>query len=206
MAGALPPPLSQILKKEFTMSVENLKSRLGDYAKDIMLNLGTVLTEDGAPELNTTQIFGIALASAYATRNSEVIAALEGEVAGKLDPAAIRAAKAAATIMAMNNIYYRFLHNVRDEDLHKLPAKLRMTIIANPGIAKLDFELMSLAVSAINGCGMCMEAHAHEIDKAGLGKTGIQSVIRIAAVINATAQAVAINRANFSVLEAHAAE
>jgi lipoyl-dependent peroxiredoxin subunit D len=176
------------------MSVENLKARLGDYAKDIMLNLSTVLTEDGAPGLNTVQILGVALASAYATRNNDVIDSLEGEVADKLDPTTIRAAKAAATIMAMNNVYYRFQHYVKDEELNKLPAKLRMTIIANPGIAKLDFELMSLAVSAINGCGMCMEAHAHELNKAGLGKTGIQSVIRIAAVINATAQAVAINR------------
>jgi alkyl hydroperoxide reductase subunit D len=174
---------------KFTMNVEHLKAQMGDYAKDIMLNLGTVLTEDGAPGLNTAQILGVALASAYATRNNVVIASLEGEAVGKLDPATIRAAKAAAAIMAMNNVYYRFLHNVRDEDLHKLPAKLRMTVIANPGIAKLDFELMSLAVSAINGCGMCMEAHAHEIDKAGLSKTGIQSIIRIAAVINATTQA-----------------
>jgi len=176
------------------MNVEHLKPRLGDYAKDVMLNLGTVLTEDGAPGLNTIQILGVALASAYATRNNDVIAALEGEASEKLDPATIRAAKAAATIMAMNNIYYRFLHNVRDEDLHKLPAKLRMTVITNSGIPKLDFEMMSLAISAINGCGMCMEAHTHEIDKAGLGKTGIQSIIRIAAVINAAAQAVVINR------------
>jgi len=176
------------------MSVEQLKSRLGDCAKDTMLNLGTILTEDGAPGLNTVQIFGVALASAYATRNNDVSAALESEVAEKIDPATIRAAKAAATIMAMNNVYYRFQHYVKDEELNKLTAKLRMTIIANPGIAKLDFELMSLAVSAINGCGMCMEAHTHELDKAGLGKPGIQSAIRIAAVINATAQGVAINR------------
>src|ERR1700722_18797694 len=96
------------------MNVEHLKSRLGDYAKDVMLNLGTVLTEDGAPGLNTIQILGVALASAYATQNNDVIVSLEGEATGKLDPATIRAAKAAATIMAMNNVYYRFLHNVRD--------------------------------------------------------------------------------------------
>jgi lipoyl-dependent peroxiredoxin subunit D len=175
------------------MSVENLKPLLDDYAKDTMLNLGSVLTEEGAPELNTLQIYGVALTSAYATRNSDIITALESEVVGKLDPATIRAAKAAATIMAMNNVYYRFLHYVHDEELSRLPAKLRMTIIGNPGVAKLDFELMSLAVSAINGCGRCMESHAHEIAKSGFGKIGIQSVVRIAAVISATAQALVIN-------------
>ena len=66
-----------------------------------------------------------------------------------------------------------------------MPAKLRMNVIANPGIAKVDFELFSLAVSAINGCGMCMDAHAAELQKAGLSKIAIQSTVRIAAVINA---------------------
>lgn len=172
------------------MNMEELKARLGDYAKDIVLNLDTVLTEEGAPELTATQIAGIALASAYATRNADIMAAVTAEIDGKLDAAGIRGAKAAATIMAMNNVYYRFTHYVHDEDIKKLPAKLRMNVIANSGIAKIDFELMSLAVSAINGCGMCMEAHTHEITKAGLGKLGIQSAIRIAAVINAAAQAV----------------
>lgn len=174
------------------MSIEALRSNLGDYAKDIALNLGSVLTEEGAAELNTTQILAIALASAYATQNSTLVQAVEADVSDKLDEAYRRAAKAAATIMAMNNVYYRFLHYVQDEEIKKLPARLRMNVIGNPGIAKLDFELMSLAVSAINGCGMCMEAHTHEAIKAGLGKTGVQSVIRIAAILNAAAQAIAI--------------
>ncbi|MDX2028068.1 MAG: carboxymuconolactone decarboxylase family protein [Alphaproteobacteria bacterium] len=174
------------------MALDDLKSRLGDFAKDIALNLDSVLTEDGAPGLSAAQIAGVALASAYATRNRDVIAALESETATQLDATTIRAAKGAATIMAMNNVYYRFTHAVHDEELRKLPAKLRMNIIGNPGIAKLDFELMSLAVSAINGCGMCMESHTHEVVKAGLSKQGVQSAIRIAAVINAAGQAVSI--------------
>ena len=171
------------------MSIENLRSSMGDFAKDIALNLGTVLTPEGAPELTETQIAGIALASAYATKNDAVVAAVEAEVHTKLDDATKRGAKAAATIMAMNNIYYRFQHYVSDEEIKKLPARLRMNIIANPGIAKIDFELMSLAVSAINGCGMCMEAHTHEVVKAGVSKTAVHSTVRIAATINAAAQA-----------------
>lgn len=172
-------------------SLEALRDALPDFAKDIKLNLGSVLTPDGAPDLSQEQIYGIALASAYATRNPSVVSAIEGETAS-LPDATKQAAKAAATVMAMNNVYYRFVHLVHDEEISKLPAKLRMNVIANPGIAKLDFELMSLAVSAINGCGMCLEAHTHEVIKAGMSKLGVQSSVRIAAVINAAAQGLSI--------------
>jgi alkyl hydroperoxide reductase subunit D len=92
----------------------------------------------------------------------------------------------------MNNVYYRFVHLVSDKEYGKLPAKLRMNVIGSPGIAKVDFELYALAVSAINGCGMCMDAHVHEVAKAGVSRVGVQSAIRIAAVVNATAQALSI--------------
>lgn len=68
-----------------------------------------------------------------------------------------------------------------------------MNVIGSPGIDKADFEMMSLAISAINGCGMCMDAHVHEITKVGISKQGVQSCIRIAAVINAAAQASVID-------------
>lgn len=174
------------------MSLQLLRSQLGDYAKDIKLNLGSVLTEEGAPDLSQTQIYGIALASAYATKNHDVIRSIEQETATALSEAEVNAARAAATIMAMNNVYYRFVHLVSDKEYGKLPAKLRMNVIGNPGVPKVDFELMSLAVSAINGCGMCIDAHVHEVAKSGLSKTGIQSAVRIAAVINAAAQGIEI--------------
>lgn len=174
------------------MSIEALKDQWGDYAKDIRLNIGTVLTTDGAPDLSASQIFGIALASAYATKSAAVIEAVKAEAGDQLPEAERHAAKAAATIMAMNNVYYRFVHLVSDKEYGKLPAKLRMNVIGSPGIAKADFELYSLAVSAINGCGMCMDAHVHEVTKAGISPTGVQSTIRIASVINAAAQAESI--------------
>lgn len=170
-------------------NIQTLKSTLGDYAKDTKLNLSAVLTEEGAPDLNAKQIAGIALASAYSTKNEAVIEAILGETASVLSEAEVAAAKSAATIMAMNNVYYRFVHLVGDKDYSKLPAKLRMNVIGQPGIEKVDFELYSLAISAINGCGMCMDAHVHEVTKAGVSKTGVQSAIRIAAVVNAAAQA-----------------
>ncbi|MES2208012.1 MAG: carboxymuconolactone decarboxylase family protein [Pseudomonadota bacterium] len=177
------------------MSIANIKSQLGDYAKDIKLNLSNVLSEEGAPDLNQKQIFSIALASAYTTKHKELINALIEESAASLTAEDLHAAKAAATIMAMNNVYYRFTHLVSDKEFSRLPAKLRMNVIGNPGIAKVDFELMSLAVSAINGCGMCMDAHVHEVIKGGASKLGIQSAIRIASVIHATAQALQIEEA-----------
>lgn len=172
------------------MSIEALKDQMGDFAKDIRLNLGSVLTVEGAPDLTLNQIFGIALASAYSTRNATVIEALRAEAAATLSEAELEATKAAATIMAMNNVYYRFVHLVSDKDFGKLPAKLRMNVIGSPGIPKVDFELYALAVSAINGCGMCMDAHVGEVTRSGITKTGVQSAIRIASVINATAQAI----------------
>ncbi|MCD6035274.1 MAG: ahpD [Rickettsiales bacterium] len=174
------------------MTIQELKSQLKDYAKDTKLNLGAVLTQEGAADLTQNQIYGIALSSAYATKNPTLIKALEAEVAGTLSEAEVEAAKAAATIMAMNNIYYRFGHMVSDKEFLKLPAKLRMNVIGQPGIEKVDFELYALAVSAINGCGMCIEAHVHEVTKGGISKLGIQSTVRIAAVIHAAAQALVI--------------
>lgn len=176
------------LQTEALGSIEAIRDALPDFAKDIRLNLGNVLTEEGAPELTLKQIHQIALASAYAVRNAALIQALEAE-ASTLSTAEINASKAAATIMAMNNVYYRFVHLSNDADYKTMPAKLRMNVIANPGVAKVDFELMSLAVSAINGCGMCIEAHAHELQKHGTTKVQIQSAVRIAATINATVQA-----------------
>ena len=174
------------------MTVETLRDSLGDYAKDVKLNIGTVLTTDGAPDLTQNQIYGIALASAYSTKNKAVVEALLADAASVLSDAEVNAAKAAASVMAMNNVYYRFVHLVSDKEYGKLPAKLRMNIIGSPGIAKVDFELYSLAVSAINGCGMCMDAHVAEVSKAGVSKVGVQSAIRIAAVVNSVAQALSI--------------
>lgn len=171
------------------LSLEALIESIPDCAKDIRLNLGSVLMAEGAPDLTGPQIAGVALASAYATRVDRVSAALEAHLRPVLGAEGVQASRAAAAIMAMNNVYYRFTHAVEDPELSRMPARLRMTVMANPGVPKLDFELMSLAVSMINGCGMCMKAHAHEVAKGGITKTGTQSVARIAATVAAAAQA-----------------
>jgi alkyl hydroperoxide reductase subunit D len=174
------------------MTLETLKSRLGDYAKDIRLNLDAVLSEEGAPGLSQTQIHATALSSAYATRNPTLIQLVEAETATSLSEADRNAARAAATIMAMNNIYYRFLDLVEDEEFGKLPANLRMNVLKTHGVKHEEFELYALAVSAINGCSMCVRAHVRPLEKAGFTKQSIQSAVRIAAVIQAAAQALLI--------------
>ena len=174
------------------MSVQELRNGLGEYAKDIKLNLGNVLSEEGAAGLSQSQIHQIALGSAYATKNPVIINAIKAEVGATLSEVEVNAVKAAATIMAMNNIYYRFIHLTSDKDFGTMPANLRMNVMANPGIPKVDFELISLAISAIEGCGMCIDSHVREVVKHGVSKQGVQSSIRIAATINAAHQAVVI--------------
>ncbi len=175
------------------MSLEILKDVVKDYAKDLRINIESVLSSEGAPGLSETQIYGTFLASAFASK-SEKLKELALEITqNKLSGEEIEGVKAAASIMGMNNIYYRYLHLLEGQDeLKKLPAKLRMTVIGKPGIPKVDFEIYSLAVSAITGCGMCINAHVHELKKAGLEELGIQSAIRIASVTHGVAQALFI--------------
>ena len=166
------------------MSLDSLKQALPDYAKDLKLNLSSLANE---VLLTEQQKAGAFLASALAARNAAVICALTDEFAPRLAPEALQAVKAAASIMAMNNIYYRFLHITENKGYGNLPAKLRMSVIGRPGVDKTDFELWSLAVSAVNGCGLCIDAHEHELRKANLGVEQIQAAVRIAAVVHAVA-------------------
>jgi alkyl hydroperoxide reductase subunit D len=178
-------------QESLELSVQNLRDNIDDFAKDIRINLGTVLKE-GQSGLSENQIFGIALASAYATQNINVIENIKAEAMKILSKSEMTAAKSSASIMAMNNVYYRFAHLVHDKDYRTMSAGLRMNVIGQSGIDKGDFELYALAVSAINGCGMCMDAHVREVTKAGISKDGIQHSVKIASVITAAAQATSI--------------
>lgn len=165
------------------MSLESLKAALPDYAKDLRLNLGSLAAEPALPDEVRAGTF---VASALASRNALVTEAIVAEFAPHLSPEALNAAKAAASIMAMNNVYYRFTHLVGG-DYPTLPAKLRMNVMARPGVDKAAFELWSLAVSAINGCGMCMKSHEQVVRQHGLTAEQVQAAVRIAAVVHAVA-------------------
>ena len=166
------------------MSLEALKTAVPEYAKDLKLNLSSLARETN---LDDQKKWGTFLASAHAVGVPAVIKAVEAEIADTLSPEAISAAKSAAAIMGMNNVYYRFVHLSSAKDYKTLPAKLRMNVIANPGVDKADFELWSLAVSAINGCGACIDSHEAELRRHGVSAEQIQTAVRIASTLNAIA-------------------
>jgi alkyl hydroperoxide reductase subunit D len=168
--------------------LDAIRDSIPDYARDLKLNLGSVLSSAGAPGLNERQIWSVALASAIAARNPEFTRAIEAAASEHLDAAYLQAARAAAAIMGMNNVYYRFLHLVEDPEYGRMPARLRMNVIGNPGIDKVDFELISLAVSAINGCGTCVASHERQVRQHGLPREAVQSAVRIAATVHAVAR------------------
>jgi lipoyl-dependent peroxiredoxin subunit D len=170
------------------LTLENIRDALPGYARDLQLNLGSVLSAAGSPGLSDRQVWAVALASAAASRNATFTRDIQALAARHLDAAHVSAAHAAAAIMAMNNVYYRFLHLVEDPEYAKLPARLRMNVVGSPGIAKADFELLSLAVSAINGCGACVASHERQLRQYGLEREAVQSAVRIAATVHAVAR------------------
>ena len=163
------------------MNLDALREAVPAYAKDLSLNLGTLA---GETTLTAQQLQGCFLASAYAVGTPQVVRAIEAAADG-LTEEAKTAAKADAAIMGMNNVYYRSLHLLHNQEYRTLPARLRMNILANPGVEKLDFELWSTAVSAINGCGACLDSHENELRKHGATNTQVQAALRIASVVNA---------------------
>ena len=172
------------------MTLETIREEIGELSKDVKINISFVLNEKGTPDLKQNQISGAALACAYATGNSDLISAIKNSY--NLGQNEIQAAKTASILMAMNNIYYRFVHLSEDSEIENLPARLRMTAMANPGVDKIDFEIYSLAVSVLSGCGLCIKAHSQTLKKSGLSSEGIQSIARIASVVNSVAQALSV--------------
>ena len=167
------------------MNLETLKSALPDYAKDLRLNLSSIFGE--VPGMTPTQQWGSALAVAMATRNSTVQNAIMAEAAPHLSADEVEAVKIAAAIMAMNNIYYRSLHLLENDSYLKTPAGLRMNAMAQHKASKVDFELWALAVSAVNGCGMCIQSHQKKLVADGVSDDIIRAAFRIAAVLQAVA-------------------
>ena len=166
------------------MSLKQFADTLPDYAKDLRLNLGSLV---GDQTLGDQRKYGLILACAHGTGHRPIVVAAEAEFEGKLSPEAAEAARSAAAVMAMNNVYYRFVHLASNPEYGTLPARLRMNAIGNPGIEKADFELFSLAVSAMNGCGMCIDSHERVLQQHGVKAETIQAAARIAAVIKAVA-------------------
>ena len=166
------------------MSLKTFVEALPDYAKDLRLNASSILNDQ---TLGEERKAGLLLACAHGSGYKPLVEAAEAEVSGKLSDQVANAARGAAALMAMNNVYYRFVHLTSNPEYGKLPARLRMNFIGSHGIAKEEFELMSLAVSAMNGCGMCIDSHERVLQQHGVKPDVIQSAVRIAAVMKAIA-------------------
>ena len=175
------------------MTIDALIENVADYGKDIKLNFSTHVRQQ--TELTPQQTWGTVLASAIATGNTELIGAAYEQAREFLSPETAESAKAAATIMAMNNIYYRFQHLAANKKYATIPAKLRMNVIRTHGSDPVDFELWCTAVSALNGCGACVDSHEKVLREKGVGEEKILAAVRIASIVHAIASVVATERA-----------
>ena len=168
------------------MSLEPILESLHDYAKDLRLNWSSLVN---ATELTDPQKWASLDASAYGARNPHLLAAVEAEAAGHISPEVVNAAKGAAAIMGMNNVFYRFHHLSNTEKYSTMPARLRMNIMRTHGADQLDFEFWSLVVSAINGCAKCVNSHERVLLEKGVSEESILAGVRIAAVVHGVAAA-----------------
>lgn len=174
-----------------TASVERIRDALPEAASDLRLNLQSVLAEG---VLTPVQRWGVALACAHASRDADLVHALTQSARDEnIDVAALEAtlddARAAAALMAMNNVYYRFRHLVGKPSYSQIPARLRMQRIARTKGPKLDFELFCIAVSAVLGCETCIRSHEEVLRTGGVTEAAIHDAIRIAATIHGVAVA-----------------
>ena len=167
------------------MTLEQLREEIPEYAKDLRLNLSNAIRQ---ADLTERQLWGTAVACALASHNARLYAAVLHDAAEHLDETTLNAAKSAAAIMGMNNIYYRFIHLASNESYASMRAGLRMNAIRTHGVAQEDFELWSLAVSAINGCGSCIDSHERVIREKGMSEAAVQAAVRIASILYAVAR------------------
>jgi len=165
------------------VSLDNLKNELPSYAKDLKLNLSSVAR---STVLTEQRLWGTLLATAAASKSAVTLREIAADAASTLSTEAYDAALGAASIMGMNNVFYRgkgFLGGRYDD----LRAGLRMQIIGNPGVPKADFELWSFAVSTVNGCSHCAESHEHTLRAEGLSREEIFEALRVASIVTALA-------------------
>lgn len=166
------------------MTLDELLEIFPAYARDLKLNFSTLKQQ---PELNDQQTWGTIVASAIASRNPQLTEAVLAEAASRLSAPALEAAKGAAAVMSMNNVYYRFLHLTANQNYRNMPARLRMNMIRTHGIDPVDFELWCAAVSAINGCEVCVDSHERVVREKGLSEASVLAAIRLAAVVHGLA-------------------
>ena len=166
--------------------LNGLKDRIPDYAKDIRLNLDAVIARSSLGEADA---LGTALAAAYAARSKTIVDAIRGS--GQLNETDTNAALSAAALMGMNNVWYPYVEMADDQDLKTQRPELRMNAYAtHGGVDKKRFELFALAASIVGKCHFCVASHYKMLKENGLTAQQLRDAGRIAAVVNAAAQAI----------------
>ena len=163
--------------------VEIIKDSIPDHSNDIKLNLDAVINRS---PLSVEDTHACALVAALAAGNGELAYAIM--TSGELDnfTAEMEAAKTAASLMAMNNIWYPYVEMTGDSELKNLPAGLRMNAyVTHAGVSKKKFELYALVASAIGKCHFCVKNHYDVLRKEGMTVQELHHAGKIAAVINA---------------------
>ena len=165
--------------------LDDLKARIPDFAKDVRLNLDSVLTRSS---LEQADALGAALAAAYAARSKALVDAIRG--AAQLNDVDTNAALSAAALMGMNNVYYPYVEMAEDPDLQSQRPELRMNAYGtHGGVEKKRFELFALAASIVGKCHFCVQSHYKLLKEGGFTSQQLRDVGRIAAVIAAAALA-----------------
>ena len=165
--------------------LDDLKARIPDFAKDVRLNLDSVLTRSS---LEQADALGAALAAAYAARSKALVDAIRG--AGQLNDVDTNAALSAAALMGMNNVYYPYVEMAEDPDLQSQRPELRMNAYGtHGGVEKKRFELFALAASIVGKCHFCVQSHYKLLKEGGFTSQQLRDVGRTAAVIAAAALA-----------------
>jgi alkyl hydroperoxide reductase subunit D len=161
--------------------LDSIKNRLPEHAKDIRLNLDSVISRSSlAPE----DALGAALAAAFASGSKPLVDAFKAVI----PPAEGHAALTAAALMGMNNVWYPFVEMAGDDELKTVRPELRMNAYAtHGGVEKKKFEAYALAASIVGKCHFCVKSHYELLKKEGLTTQQLRDIGRIAAVVNAAA-------------------
>lgn len=152
------------------------------FLKDLKINVGNVLKSQN---LNEKEAALLALSVAINEKNVTLREALE-EVALKCGAteAEILEVAACVSVMNANNVFYRFKHFMhKNENYQNMPAGIRMSVMMNPVLGKEFFELLSLGVSALNGCEQCVISHEASVKSHGGSEARIFDTIRLVSVI-----------------------
>ncbi|WP_118950018.1 carboxymuconolactone decarboxylase family protein [Taibaiella helva] len=162
--------------------LEKLAAADNRFLKDLKLNIGAVLK---SPNIDKKEAVLLALSVAVNEKSEVLIGALESLARQEgADDAAIAEIHACTALMNTNNVFYRFRHYLpQNQYYNNTPAGLRMSIMMNPVLGKGLFELVSLVVSALNGCELCVTSHEASVKQHGASEARIYDAIRLGAVI-----------------------